>query len=113
MTHFRLKPQEVTKKSWPNKCYFLPEFHGFLYRILQHSVSYCVQEQIETAARIINCLRKEHLARGVAVREAIQSETQLIRKTQTDQDSKLKHLEIQKQNTREKAENIGKPLKFW
>ena len=66
-----------------------------------------IKEQIETAARIINCLRSEHLARGVAVREAIQSETELIRKTETDQSNKLKNLENQKQASRLKAENIG------
>ena len=59
-------------------------------------------------ARIINQLRSEHLARGIAVREAIQAEKKIIEKNRKEQTQRLDDLETSKKTARQNAEDIGK-----
>ena len=67
-----------------------------------------IEEQIEHISRITNHLRKEHFARGVAVREALQEEIALIHKTRQAQHGQMADLEKLKNDVRSRAEALGR-----
>jgi len=66
-----------------------------------------IEEQIEHVMRITRHLRQEHMARGVAVREAIEEEATLIRKTRQGQNRQIDELNQLKGHVRSKAESLG------
>ena len=67
-----------------------------------------IEEQIEHISRITNHLRKEHFARGVAVREALQEEIALIHKTRQAQHGQMGELEKLKNDVRSRAEALAR-----
>ena len=66
------------------------------------------QDQIEHVARITSRIRKEHLSRGIAVREALINEIALIHKNREKQKQDLGKVEVLKGQVRDKAENLSK-----
>lgn len=66
------------------------------------------QDQIEHVARITSRIRKEHLSRGIAVREALINEIALIHKNREKQKQDLEKVEVLKGQVRDKAENLSK-----
>lgn len=59
---------------------------------------------------MISQLRTEHLARGVAVREALSAEKTIIEKSQRDQTYQLTQIDQSKKTSRQQAEDIGKNI---
>ena len=66
------------------------------------------QDQIEHVARITSRIRKEHLSRGIAVREALINEIALIHKNREKQKQDLGKVEALKGQVRDKAESLSK-----
>jgi len=74
---------------------------------LNASPNLSIDDQIEHVARITSRIRKEHLSRGIAVREALINEIALIHKNREKQKQELEKVEVLKGQVRDKAESLS------